>query len=177
MTNRASYIGTVVIVLTGLTACVAETQQLPSPTPVPKTLTPIPPTSTPEPPIVTPSPSTAEPTTPPTAEPTSPPIAITTLEDMSGDWIRKRPGKSDVDMGIYAQGLVVIGFIVNDAWIEDGLIYLREGEDEDFCSLDEIGIYEVQGVPGEYLIVTVVEDPCTVNQREFAGMWAKAPDG
>lgn len=45
-----------------------------------------------------------------------------------------------------------------DAWLVDGLLHVRENSTE--CSLEQVGIYQVRGIPDEHLIFELVEDPC-----------------
>lgn len=59
-----------------------------------------------------------------------------------------------------------------DAWFEDGLLHDRErSEGWGGCSYDQIGIYEVRGVQGEYLIFATIEDPCPADSRLLAATW------
>lgn len=157
MKNRTSYILTAFVILTALAACVSETQQPSSPTPVPSTPTPIPPT------------------------PISPPIAITTLEDllgedMAGEWFRLIVG-SKPRLEFHEDGRIywterAVAPLPQDIWFEDGLLHVRE--DSFWCSDDQIGIYEVHGVPGDYIVLTIVEEPCF--QRRFQGKWKEVSD-
>ncbi|NIM96116.1 MAG: hypothetical protein GTO18_20645 [Anaerolineales bacterium] len=121
-------------------------------------------------------------TSEPTPEPTTAPIVITTFEDMEGTWFR-RDGWLGVDLmlEIFKNGKVSHGIAdrpeprIPDTWFEDGLLYIQETID-DSCSQDQIGVYEVTGVPGEYLVFKLVDDPCDVD-RFFEGKWKKTrPD-
>ena len=166
MKNRASYIGTGLVILVALTACATETPPPPSPTPVPDTPTPIPPSPT---------------LGPPTTTPTPVPVPITTLEellgeDMAGHWKKSMYG-TIFHLEVREDGRIVqyaknIDPYPTDLWFEDGLLYTTE--DSFWCSDDQIGIYEAYAIP-EYFILKLVEEPCTV--RAFKGYWNEVIDG
>lgn len=59
-----------------------------------------------------------------------------------------------------------------DIWFEDGLFHALL-MDFPGCPEGTIVIYEVSGVPGEYLIFELVEDPC-VSISGFRGKWIEA---
>jgi hypothetical protein len=110
----------------------------------------------------------------PTPEPTSTPISITTFEDMEGVWSRTYRA-SEFRLTVHKGGGIThveLPFIqdvrIPDIWFEDGQLHIQETTST--CSRDQIGIYEVTGVLGEYLIFTVVDDPCAV-YRNFRGKW------
>ena len=137
---------------------------------------------TPEPPAPTDIPIPTEvpiPTDTPTPlpEPTTAPIAITTFEDMEGTWLRTIQGR-DLTLEIFKNGMVQGTAAYNDVvrmpdtWFEDGVFYIQDNDDI-HCSDDQIGVFEVTGVPGEYLVFTRVNDPCGVD-RMFKGKWKEA---
>jgi hypothetical protein len=110
----------------------------------------------------------------PTPEPTSTPFPITTFVDMHGVWSRTYRAAEfhltvQKDGGItHVEVLFPQDVRIPDIWFEDGRLYIQETTSS--CSRDQIGIYEVTGAPGEYLIFTVVDDPCAV-YRNFRGKW------
>ena len=110
----------------------------------------------------------------PVPDPTTTPIAIAALEDMEGIWSRTYRG-AEFKLTINKQGRVTHVEVyfpqvvrIPDIWFEDGLLYIQETTST--CSRDQLGIYEVTGVPGEYLIFTPVDDPCGV-YRNVIGKW------
>lgn len=109
-------------------------------------------------------------TTEPTPEPTTAPIAITTFEELAGKWYKKDRG-DEFSLFVGEDGgasRAQPGGVVNlKIWFEDGLFYAG---DDPYCEADQLGTYEVSGVPGEYLIFTVVDDPCA-GDRVFRGKW------
>ena len=115
-------------------------------------------------------------TSTPMPEPTTTPISIATFEDMEGVWSRTYRG-AEFHFTIYKDGGVTHVEVyfpqdvrIPDIWFEDGLLYVREITSA--CSRDQVGIYEITGVPGEYLIFTPVDDPCGV-YRNFRGKWTE----
>jgi hypothetical protein len=110
----------------------------------------------------------------PTPEPTSTPISITTFEDMEGVWSRTYRG-AEFHLTLHRDGGITHVEVyfpqdvrVPEIWFEDGLFHMRETTSS--CTRDQLGIYEITGVPGEYLIFTTVDDPCEV-YRNFRGKW------
>jgi hypothetical protein len=59
-----------------------------------------------------------------------------------------------------------------DIWFEGGLFHISD--DIGDCSDDQIGKYEVHGVPGEYVYLTIVEEPC--EDRPIKGKWKEVLD-
>jgi hypothetical protein len=57
---------------------------------------------------------------------------------------------------------------IPEVWFEEGLLHIREMTAT--CSKEQVGMYEVTGAPGEYLIFTPVDDPCA-RSRNIQGMW------
>ena len=154
-TSMVIFIIFVSIFLAGCGSPVEE----PAPTAVP-TDTPVP--TQPPPPADTPTPM---------PEPTSTPIPITTYEDLAGQWTRMKQGyewrlniKED---GTASDWVQVRSWFAINLRLEDGLFYVNY-ESDSVCT--DIGIYEVSGVPSEYLIFSVVEDACSV-ARGLRGNW------
>jgi hypothetical protein len=110
----------------------------------------------------------------PTPEPTSTPFPITTFEDMEGVWSRTYRAAEfhltvNKDGGLtHVEVFFPQDVRIPDIWFEDGLFYIQETTSS--CSRDQLGVYEITGAPGEYLIFTVVDDPCAV-YRNFRGKW------
>jgi hypothetical protein len=52
------------------------------------------------------------------------------------------------------------GYCSGEAWFDGGQLYLRDFEETLCCPPDEVGIWEVQGVPGEFLSLSIVDEPC-----------------
>ena len=165
MTTRLRWIGALLLLSLVMGGCVSESQLSPSPTVLPITSTPVPPTVTLEPPTSTPS--------PPTAEPTTPPVTITSIEEMADEWFRTVRGDR-MKISIFESGEATISFISlagNDRmeiWFEDGVLYAG---DHPACETEDIGSYEVQGVPDEYLVFTLIDDSCA---RDLAGKWSSS---
>ena len=137
-----------------VTACLTS-QPVPTSTPIPPSSTPIPPTSTPHPPTNTPIPLTPE--------PTLAPIRVTSLEEIEGVW-----HDGDHQISIYASGSIIVKVIVIQAWFEDGLLHTRY----DFeCTRDLIGVYEVYFVPGEYLVIEAIDEPCWRREGYIGLKW------
>jgi len=105
-------------------------------------------------------------------EPTATPMLITQWEGVTGIWIK--PKGRQMRLSIYEEGRVshwVEGY--GEAfpillWFEDGFLHARENTQE-FCT-QQIGTYEVSGVAGKYLLITVVDDPCA-QERMLRGRW------
>jgi hypothetical protein len=142
-----------------LAGCSRQVEE-PSPTAIPTvTLAPA------QPPTQTDTPT-------PMPEPTVTPMLITQWEDVTGIWI-KSTGRQ-MRLSIYEDGRVSYwceGY--GEAfpillWFEDGFLHARENTQE-FCT-QQIGTYEVSGVPGEYLLITVIDDPCA-QDRMLRGKW------
>ncbi len=159
-----SFVTSIILVSILLTGCGSPVEE-PTPTAVPTdTLVP----TQPPPPPDTPTPM---------PEPTTAPIAITTFEDMEGIWLKTSRG-FDLTLEIFKNGVVNHKTAdcggcskLPDTWFEDGFLYIQETSWG--CSQDQIGVFEVTGVPGEYLVFTLVDDPCGVD-REFKGKWTEA---
>jgi len=119
---------------------------------------------------------TLVPTDTPIPVPTTKPISIATFEDMEGVWSRTYRGAEfhftiNKDGGVtHVEVYFPQDVRIPDIWFEDGLLYVRETTST--CSLDQVGIYEITGVPGEYLIFTHIDDPCGA-YRNFRGKWTE----
>ena len=78
------------------------------------------------------------------------------------------------ESGRYRVSPIVTALIATgEAWFDGGQLYLRDlNEINCPCSSpDEVGIWEVQGVPGEYLSLTVIDEPCRmrrVYERQYS---------
>jgi hypothetical protein len=137
------------------------------------------PTITPESALAPPKP-TAEPPIPsatpqPTIEPTKSPNPITTLEQMTGIWLRTFKGyeyKLEVDK---EGGVRVKVMFINpqEFWFEDEDLHVKAAEDFPECPAGTEGVYTVSGVPENYLVFALVEDPC-IGTRGFRGTWQEA---
>ena len=112
----------------------------------------------------------------PVPEPTTTRSSIAKFEDMEGVWSRTYRGAEfqltiDKDGGVtHVEVYFPQDVRIPDIWFEDGLLYIQETTST--CSRDQVGIYEVTGAPGEYLIFTPVDDPCGV-YRNFRGKWTE----
>jgi hypothetical protein len=162
--KKRKYVPIVYIMLVGLVlgACVAYPD---NPVPATNTPTSAPPTETPTPEPPTPTPL------PPTAVPTVAPVALTTIEDIVGRW-----EDEDAWILLNEDGRFVSGApgwqCVMQSWFDGGQLYI-EHLSGICCSIGEIGTYEVRGVPGEYLIFTLIEDQC-VMRPQMRGTWESA---
>jgi hypothetical protein len=161
--RSASFVTSIILISLGLSSC-GPSLEGPPPTAIP-TITSLP--TEPPPPTDTPTPIT---------EPTTTPISITTFEDMEGVWSRFYRG-AEFELTLYKDGGVThveVYFPQDvrnpDLWFEDGRLYIQETTSS--CSRDQVGIYEITGTPGEYLIFTPIEDPCEV-YRNFRGKWTE----
>jgi hypothetical protein len=96
---------------------------------------------------------------------------MTTFDDMEGVWTRVVSGQ-EAKLTIEASGTFNNTGIPVEAWFEDGLLYVRE--DSSYCDYDQIGVYEVHGVPGEKLIIKSISDDCGTVWRFIAGTWTNA---
>jgi hypothetical protein len=54
-------------------------------------------------------------------------------------------------------------------WFEGSQLHIEDYTS--YCSTDEVGIYEVQGVPQEYLIISPVSDYSDSRKAHFRGTW------
>jgi hypothetical protein len=111
-----------------------------------------------------------------TTEPTATLVSITTFEEMEGIWSRTYRG-AEFKLTINKDGGVTHIEVyfpqdvrIPEIWFGDGFLYIRETTST--CSRDQLGIYEVTGVPEEYLIFTPVNDLCEV-YRNFRGKWTE----
>jgi hypothetical protein len=69
------------------------------------------------------------------------------------------------ESGRYRVSPIVTALIATgEAWFDGGQLYLRELTDIMGCPPDQVGIWEVQGVPGEYLSLTVIDEPCNIRR-------------
>jgi hypothetical protein len=134
-----------------------------------------PPPETPAPPTPTPTPTPPPPTStplPPTAAPTAPPVALTTVQDLVGVWERGQRQLTLREAGTYRA--IVVGELSCPGrfWFEGNQLHIEDTSD-DCCPAGQIGIYEVQGVPQEYLIITLISDSCQYGGRDkvFRGQW------
>jgi len=164
-----SFVTSIILISILLAGCGSPVEEQ-APTAVP-TYTPVP--TQPPPPTDTPT---------PIPEPTSTPMAITTFDGIVGKWTRIAGGWTtagpDVEWrlridengeaSVWAEDGGTARFSLR---FEDGLLYhtiLSEWGCKDLT-----GIYEVTGVPGEYLSFKVVDDGCA-HSRHFRGMWKAA---
>jgi hypothetical protein len=150
-----SFVTSIILISVLLAGCGLPVEE-PTPTAVP--------TDTPAP--TQPLPPTDTPT--PMPEPTSTPMAITTFEDLAGDWRRKAEDitvkiKVDKDGNASATGLGSVTL-----WWEDGLLHWKEASYEG-CP-GTIAIYKITGGPGEYITIKQVDDPC--NRIGITGKWS-----
>jgi len=155
-----SFVTSIILISILLAGCGSPVEE-PAPTAVP-TDTPVP--TQPPPPTDTPT---------PIPDPTSTPMAITSFEALAGKWTRIAKG-SELRLRIDENGTASIwGPVQGTARIglrfEGGLLY-HNYFSELGCTGSPIGIYEVSGVPGEYLSIKVVDDLCH-QVRNFKGLW------
>lgn len=89
-------------------------------------------------------------------------MVIIDLNDLVGRWENR-----NLEIKIYDSGTAVEG----SEWyfefvFEDSLLHVAEEPWEE-CEDRQVGIYEISGVPGEFLIFTKIDDPCL--KRVFSG--------
>jgi hypothetical protein len=163
------------LVMLLLAACgtsqAASTPDPPTPTPIPPTIAPLPPTPTPLPPTPTPIPPTATPSPPPSETPV-PPVALTTVEDLVGTWQR---GDRRYTFGEHGRcvGGAVWYLCGGRFWFEGNQLHIEDSSVNCSCSPGQIGIYEVRGVPQDYLIITLVSDQCNARKTFLRGTWER----
>jgi hypothetical protein len=134
----------------------------PVPTPNPPTTTPVLPTATQIVPTVTPTPN------PPTETPL-PPVAITSIEDLVGIWGRGDLRQLFRDDGVFISSEIGAWSCRGQFWFEGNQLHIRDTTE--YCSTREVGIYEVQGVPQDYLTITPVSDYSSSRKSHFRGTW------
>jgi hypothetical protein len=54
-------------------------------------------------------------------------------------------------------------------WFEGNLLHIKDISEN--CSTREVGIYEVQGIPQDYLIIKPVSDYSMSRSAHFIGTW------
>jgi hypothetical protein len=153
-----------IFLLTGLlvvilcVGCATAVEQ-PSPT--------LDPTNTAEPPQL-PPPTTTEQSMP---EATSTAMPINNLEDLAGVWYRYSAG-FDLYLRIDEEGKATSTNMTGFATLEfiDGQLYWKSAVDYHDCPADIVRIYEVKGVPGEYIRIKRVEEPC---DTYLPGKWVE----
>jgi len=155
--RSTSLVTSIILVSILLTGC-GTSQSLP--TPNPPTNTPLLPTATPLLPTSTPNPPTATPL---------PPVALTTIEDLVGFWERGDRGQIFMEEGLFlrieAGGYRCRGWF----WFEGNQLHIEDYVH--YCSTDEVGIYEVQGVPQDYLIIKSISDYSGSRKAHLRGRW------
>ena len=158
--RSTSFVTSIILISISLAGCGSPVEEqalaaVPTQTPVPTQ--PPPPTDTPT----------------PMPEPTSTPMAISKWEDTTGIWVRNYKGV-DAGLSIYEDGAVSYWFAGSGGpfsiqlWFENGILFASE-HTQDYCT-NQIGTYEVSGVPGEYLIFEVIDDECA-SDRALRGKW------
>ena len=123
------------------------------PTPISPTNTPLPPTPTPVPPTATPL----------------PPAALITVEDLVGVWKNGDRLQTFVEDGTYGSSVPGQWGCRGQFWFEGGQLHVEDVSAN--CSPDQIGIYEVQGIPQDYLVITLVSDEVGARKQFFRGTW------
>ncbi len=110
----------------------------------------------------------------PTTEPTSEPVAITSFEDLAGTWLRTLRG-FDYKFEVDKQGgatMTVMFITPLTLSFENGQLHMINSIEFPECPVNTLGIYEVRGVPGKYMIFDLVEDPCQ-GSRGLKGKWTE----
>jgi hypothetical protein len=105
---------------------------------------------------------------PPTAT-RLPPVALTSVEDLVGEWQRGERGQKFMEDGFFLSNESGNWTCRGQFWFEGNQLHIRDLTP--FCSVDEVGIYEVQGVPQDYLIIKPVSDYSSSRSAHFRGMW------
>ncbi len=160
---RPKFLVSVILISFYIVSCGASVEEIP-PTTIP-TNTNVP--TQPPPPSETP---------PELPEPTSTPMAMTTLVDINGFWQTTQKGidwRFDIAENGEARGWNSSDptWLAINLTFENGLMYHEYVVSWHACA-DVIGIYEVSGVPGEYLVFTKVDDECGV-ERGLQGKWTR----
>jgi hypothetical protein len=102
-----------------------------------------------------------------------PPVALTTVEDLVSVWQRgdrRQTFRELRELGTYLSYIPGELNCPGRFWFEGNQLHIEDTSDY-CCPAGQIGIYEVQGVPQDYLIITLVSDQCDPRKRFFRGTW------
>jgi hypothetical protein len=124
-----------------------------------------------------PIPTDPPPPTEPPPGPTAAPIPITNFEDLAGTWLRSSRG-FNYKLEVYLDGgakSTVMFITPYTLTFENGQLHALNSIEFPDCPVNTLGIYEVSGVPGKYLVFELIEDPCQT-PRGFRGKWTEASD-
>jgi hypothetical protein len=98
-----------------------------------------------------------------------PPVALTTVEDLVGMWQRGDLRQTFLEDGTFISREAVGYICRGQFWFEGNQLHIEDTTSS--CSPDEVGIYEVRGVPQDYLIITLVSDYSSSRGAHFRGTW------
>ena len=101
---------------------------------------------------------------------------ITTVEDLVGVWESGRWVLEFTENGGYRikAGRMSTSMAVGEIWFEGDQLHVKDSPG--FCSQDEIGRYEVEGIVGDYLTLTAITDPCGARDAALTERWTWVSD-
>lgn len=102
-------------------------------------------------------------------EPTVTPIAITSVEDLVGSWSRGELRQLFLEDGTFVSSEKGAWQCRGHFWFEGDQLYIEDLTPH--CSIREVGIYEVMGVPQEYLKISCISDYSSSRKAHIRGGW------
>jgi len=101
---------------------------------------------------------------------------ITAVEDLVGVWESGRWLLEFTEDGGYrVKGTrMSTSMAAGEIWFEGSQLHFKDRPG--FCEQDEIGRYELEGVPGDHLTLAVIADPCGARDATLTGQWTWVSD-